>query len=50
MNVLFVTSYEGLGQFVRLLVEKGTNVNAQSGEHENALQAASHEAVGRKGR
>jgi ankyrin repeat protein len=41
-NVLQVASYMGHEAVVRLLLEKGAEVNAQGGIYGNALQAASH--------
>jgi Ankyrin repeats (3 copies) len=40
---LYYTSLTGLIVSIRLLLEKGADVNAQGGKYGNALQAASHE-------
>ncbi|KAJ7249820.1 ankyrin repeat-containing domain protein [Mycena rebaudengoi] len=41
-NALQATTYHGQEAVVRLLIEKGANVNAQGGIHGNALQATSY--------
>jgi ankyrin repeat protein len=43
VHALQAASSKGHKQVIRLLIEKGTEVNAQGGEYGNALQAASSE-------
>ena len=40
-NALQAASYHGNQEIVKLLIEKGADINAQGGEYGNALQAAS---------
>lgn len=47
-SVLHIASYDGYGEIVQLLLDRGADVNAQGGEYSNALRAASwggHEKV-----
>jgi hypothetical protein len=41
-NGLYYASLLGLEEVVQMLLDEGTDVNAQGGRHGNALQAASH--------
>ncbi|KAF2188395.1 hypothetical protein K469DRAFT_769075, partial [Zopfia rhizophila CBS 207.26] len=46
-NALQVASERGHDRIVKLLLDKGADVNAQGGDFDNALQAVSREAMSR---